>query len=71
MMQPPLRLLRQAVAKAQGAYGESILRDLERAIGKMQSRTGWLERCMQAMAMSDARALVWQRVRALLRVLPP
>lgn len=69
MMQPSLRLLRQAVAKAEGAYGESILRDLGRAIDRMQSRTGWLERCMEVMSMADAKAVVWQRIRALRRVL--
>jgi hypothetical protein len=71
MMQPSLRLLRQAVAKAEVPYGASVLRDLGRAIQRMQSRTGWLERCTQAMAMTDPTALVWQRIRALRRVLPP
>jgi hypothetical protein len=71
MMQPPLRLLRQAVTKAEAAYGPSILRDLGRAIDRMQARTGWLERCMTAMAMTDATAVVWQRIRALRRVIAP
>jgi Nucleotidyl transferase AbiEii toxin, Type IV TA system len=71
MMRPTLPLLRQAVAKAESAYGAAVLRDLQRAIERMQTRTGWLERCMQAMAMRDARAVVWQRIRALRRVLPP
>jgi hypothetical protein len=70
MMQPSLRLLRQAVAKAEQPYGASVLRDLNRAIDRMQSRTGWLQRCMQAMAMTDPTAPVWQRIRALRRVLP-
>ncbi len=69
--QPPLGLLRRAVAKAEQAYGAAVLRDLERAIDRMQSRTGWLERCMQAMSMTDPKALVWQRIRALRRVLNP
>jgi hypothetical protein len=70
MMRPALPLLMAAVAKAAGAYGDAILRDLGRAIERMQSRAGWLERCMQAMAMTDPPALVWQRIRALRRVLP-
>lgn len=70
MMRPALPLLRAAATKAAGAYGQAILRDLGRAIERMQSRAGWLERCMQAMAMSDPPALVWQRIRALRRVLP-
>jgi hypothetical protein len=69
MLQPKLPLLRQAVAKAEGAYGASIRRDLLRAIERMQARTGWLERCMQVMAMTGTQAQVWQRVRALRRVL--
>lgn len=69
MMQPALGLLRQAAKKAQAAYGDSVLRDLERAIDRMQARPGWLERCMQVMNMSDTPALVWQRIRALRRVL--
>jgi hypothetical protein len=57
------------VAKAAGAYGESVLRDLGRAVDRMQKRTGWLERCLQAMAMDETPAAVWQRIRALRRVI--
>lgn len=70
MMQPKLSLLRQAVAKAQQAYGDAVLRDLARAIERMKTRTGWLERCMQVMAFNVPRAVVWQRLRVLERVLP-
>jgi hypothetical protein len=70
MMKPSLGLLRAAVTKAEKAYGESILRDLARAIDKLQSREGWLERCMQVMAMNLPKAFVWQRIRALRKVLP-
>jgi Nucleotidyl transferase AbiEii toxin, Type IV TA system len=69
MMSPPLPLLQQAVSKAEQAYGESILRDLGKAIDALQTRNGWLERCMQVMAMSLSKAQLWQRVRALRRVL--
>lgn len=70
MMQPSLALLRQAVAKAEQAYGKSILRDLAKAIETVQNRTGWLERCMRVMAMDLPKALLWQRIRTLRRVLP-
>lgn len=70
MMQPRLPLLRRAVSKAQQAYGNAVLRDLARAIERMKTRDGWLERCMQAMAFNVPRAVVWQRLRALERVLP-
>ena len=65
MMQPGLPLLRKALAKAEGAYGEAIRVDLKKAIQRLQDRQGWLEHCMQAMAMTIPKALVWQRIRAL------
>ena len=70
MMSPSLPLLRKALRKAQGAYGEAIARDLERAIERLQNRPNWLERCMQVMAISLPKAVLWERIRALRRVLP-
>ena len=70
MMSPSLPLLRKALLKAQGAYGEAIARDLERAIERLQNRPNWLERCMQVMAMNLPKAVLWERIRALRRVLP-
>lgn len=70
MMRPPLVLLRKAVAKAEDAYGASVLRDLDRAIERMKTRQGWLDRCVQAMDMRDPKAVVWQRIRGVGRVLP-
>lgn len=69
MMNLSLQLLRRAVTKAEQAYGQSVLQDLDRAINSMRERHGWLERCMQAMAMVLPKALLWQRIRALRRVL--
>ena len=69
MMNPSLVLLRQAVAKAETAYGQAIRQDIEKALQRLQNRYGWLERCMQTMAMSLPKAVVWQRLRALRRVL--
>ena len=69
MMNPSLVLLRQAVAKAETAYGQAIRQDIEKALQRLQNRHGWLERCMQIMAMSLPKAVVWQRLRALRRVL--
>ena len=65
-----LPALRDAVAKAEGAYGASVLRDLAKAISRLRDRPGWLERCMLAMAIDMPKALLWQKVRALQRVLP-
>ena len=69
MMRPPLSLLRQAVAKSELAYGKSILEDLAKAINRVQTRHGWLERCMQVMTINMPKALLLQRVRALARIL--
>jgi len=69
MMEPSLALLRGAVAKAEGAYGQTTLRDLEKAVRRLQERQGWLERCMEVMAMEMPKALLWSKLRALLRVL--
>lgn len=69
MMGPSLQLLRQAVAKAGQAYGQSILQDLDKAINSMKERHGRLEHCMQAMAMTLPKAVLWQKIRALRRVL--
>jgi len=69
MMSPSLPLLRKALLKAQGAYGEAIARDLERAIERLQNRPDWLERCMLVMAMSLPKAVLWSKIRALRRVL--
>lgn len=69
MMKPALTLLRQAVAKAEQAYGAAILRDLGRAIDRLREQPQRLERAMRAMAMTLPPALVWQRIRALRRVI--
>ncbi|MDQ5910461.1 MAG: hypothetical protein QG599_2557 [Pseudomonadota bacterium] len=70
MMALPLDLLRQAVNKAEQAYGKSILQDLEKAINRAQIRQGWLERCMKALAISLPKAQLWQKIRILRRALP-
>jgi hypothetical protein len=66
-----LPLLRDALAKAENAYGPSVKRDLAKAINRLQERHGWLERCMEAMAMTMPKAVLWQKIRALRRVLKP
>lgn len=70
MMTPALPLLRKAVAKAEQAYGQSILQDLDKAISRLQTRPDWMDRCMKTMAMTLPKAVLWKQVRALKRVLP-
>jgi hypothetical protein len=69
MMAPSLPLLRQAVAKAETAYGQAIRRDLHKHIEALQHRAGRLERCMQVMAIALPKAALWQKIRSLKRVL--
>ncbi len=69
MMSLRLPALRAAMAKAELAYGASIQRDMVKAIDRLQTREGWLERCMAAMAIQMPKALLWKKVRALRRVL--
>jgi len=69
MMQPKLPLLRQALVKAGGAYGAAVSVDMGKAILRLQQRQGWLDHCMQVMAMTVSKALVWQRMRTLHKAL--
>lgn len=69
MMEAPMPLLRRAVVKAEGAYGDSILQDLGKAIARLEDQQGLLERCMEAMAVDVPRAVLWQKVRRLKRLL--
>ncbi|APW40499.1 hypothetical protein RD110_05845 [Rhodoferax koreense] len=71
MMDLPLPALRAALSKAAEAYGPSVARDLGKAIDRLQNRAGWLERCMQAMAMQIPKAVLWQKVRSLRRIALP
>lgn len=69
MMKPSLALLRSAVEKAETAYGQAICQDMDKALQRLQNRHDWLERCMQVMAMNLPKAVVWQQLRALRRVI--
>jgi hypothetical protein len=57
------------VSKAQGAYGNTILLDLAKAIDRVEKRSGWLERCMEAMAMDIPKAVLWNYIRRLKKIL--
>lgn len=70
MLELPTRLLKQAIAKAATAYGEAITRDLDKAITALQSRPERLERCRKALGIEQPRALLWQKIRRLKKVLP-
>ena len=66
MMQPGRALLRRAIDKAAGAYGQSIQTDLAKAIGRLRERPGRLDACRQALRMGAVPAAVlWARIRRL------
>lgn len=71
MMAPGKDLLRLAIAKAKGAYGDSIESDLGRAIADLRQRPHRLDDCMQALRMTTvSKAVLWARIKALGSVLP-
>lgn len=65
MMSPERGVLAVALAKAEGAYGKDVREDFTRALEWLAAVEGRLERCMQAMAMTLPKAVVWQRLRTL------
>jgi hypothetical protein len=68
MMVPPKALMKQAMAKAQGAYGESVAADLSSAVEDLRARPHRLDQCMKAMAMTTvSKAALWARIKALVR----
>ena len=69
MIRPTRKLLDAAVFKAQEAYGNAILDDLAKAIDRIENRSEWLERCMEAMAMTMPKAVLWKHIRRLKKAL--
>jgi hypothetical protein len=65
IMEPNQKLKQAAMEKAEIAYGHSIRQDLNKAIDRMQTEDGWMERCMQALSIEIPNALLWQKIRAL------
>ena len=66
MMVPSKTLLRDAIAKAEGAYGAAIRADLQGAVQSLRERPHRLDHCMRAMAMNAVpKALLWKRIKAL------
>lgn len=63
--------LKQAGELRADQYGVRTTPMVDRqAITRIHARPGWLERCMEAMAVSVPKAQLWQRIRELRRVLP-
>jgi hypothetical protein len=63
MQRATKKMLERACAKAEAAYGASIRRSLDRAIGKLKDRPGRLAECMAALSMqSVTKAQLWQAI---------
>lgn len=63
-----LNLLREdfarALEKARQAYGECVVADLKKAAEQLKSRAGWLDRCIRTLDVRVPKALLWERIRA-------
>jgi len=68
MMEPNRTQVQQALQKAEVAYGASIKQDLEKSIDLVLNKQGWLDRCMDAMAVGVPKALLLQRLTQLARL---
>lgn len=55
-------LVRSALQKAELAYGASIKRDLAKSLDRVLNKEGWMDRCIDAMAISVPKALIFQRL---------
>lgn len=69
MIQPAKKLFCAAIIKAELAYGKAIANDLGKAVEKFQQRQDWLERCMLAMEINIPKAVLWERIRTLRKML--
>lgn len=65
LMRPGFALLQSGLAKATTAYGIAAADDASRAVTRLRERDGWLQRCMNAMAVSTPPAVVVQQLRTL------
>lgn len=59
--------IKSALQKAELAYGASVKSDLEKSIDRVLNKDGWLDRCIDAMAISAPKALIFQRLMQLAR----
>lgn len=66
MLDAPKKLRQRALEKASDAYGDSIARDLARAIERLRERSGRLDECMSALKIDGVpKAVLWNRIRQL------
>jgi hypothetical protein len=67
MLEPTKTLLGKAIAKASAAYGDSVERDLGKAIRALAAHPERLQECMRAMKIDTTpKALLWKRIKRLM-----
>lgn len=71
MQHADAKLLEEACLKAEaGVYGQSVRSALAQAVDMLQNRTGRLDQCMKALAMTTVnQAQLWQAIRRVARLL--
>lgn len=67
MMEPSDALMSEALDKADGAYGASIVRDLNKAIDYHRDNPHRLDECIHALRMTTPKAVVWERIQRVRR----
>lgn len=65
MIRPSESQLHSAIEKSEMAYGNTIKKDLSKAIRSLAERKGRLEKCMEALKIEIPRAVLWARIRDL------
>ena len=68
MIDLPAKKKRQALEKAEQAYGPSVRSDLYNAIDRMETRPEWLEHCRKMLGIDLPRAVLWKHIRRLRRM---
>lgn len=58
--------MQEAIEKAESAYGDTVRRDLKKAIQHLSERKGRLDDCMSALRINEIpKALLWSKIRML------
>ncbi len=58
--------MKEAIEKAESAYGDTVRRDLKKAIQHLSERKGRLDDCMSALKINEIpKALLWSKIRML------
>ena len=61
--------MKEAIQKAESAYGDTVRRDLKKAIQHLRERKGRLDDCMSALKIYEIpKALLWNNIRMLSKI---